>query len=79
VALAGAGDAPHIAVEIPSDWTALQRDEPALAAAWRQATDALFMAHLGYEPGRYLVADAAAEGPRRYLIAHRFTPELLTP
>jgi predicted GNAT superfamily acetyltransferase len=78
VALAGPVDAPHIAVEIPADWTALQRDEPELAAAWRQATDALFAACLGYAQGRYVVADAAAEGPRRYLVAHRFTPDLLS-
>lgn len=79
VPLAGPGGAPHLAVEIPADWTALQRDEPELAAAWRDATDTLFAAYLGYEPGRYVVADVAAEGPRRYLVAHRFTPELLAP
>jgi predicted GNAT superfamily acetyltransferase len=76
---AAVAGAPHIAMEIPADWTALQRDDPALAAAWRAAADKLLAAHLGYAPGRYVVADAAAEGERRYLVAHRFAPELLAP
>lgn len=77
--LADSAGAPHIALEIPADWTALQRDDPAMAEAWRATTDDLLEAHLGYAPGRYVVGDAATEGERRYLVAHRFAPELLLP
>lgn len=69
--------APHIAVSIPADWTALQRDDPALAAGWRAASDAILAAHLGFAPGRYLVVDAATDGERRYLVASRFAPDLV--
>lgn len=69
--------APHIALEIPADWTALQHDAPGLAASWRAAADDLLEAHLGYAAGRYVVGDAAAEGTHRYLVAHRYGPELL--
>lgn len=71
--------APHIAVAIPADWTALQRDDPALAAEWRAASDAILVAHLGFAPGRYLVVDAATDGERRYLVASRFAPDLVAP
>jgi predicted GNAT superfamily acetyltransferase len=73
------GGAPHIAIEIPADWTALQRDDPARAAEWRAASDAILAAQLGFAPGRYLVVDAAAEGDRRYLVASRFTLALVDP
>lgn len=71
-ALAGGGDAPQIAVEIPVDWTDLQQRDPALSTAWRDTTDALLSGRLGFAPGRYVIADVAAEGDRRYLIGHRF-------
>lgn len=70
--LAAPGDAPQIAVEIPADWTDLQQRDPDLAGAWRDATDALLGDRLGFAPGRYLIADVAAEGGRRYLIGQRF-------
>jgi predicted GNAT superfamily acetyltransferase len=69
-ALGRPGGAPHIAIEIPADWTALQRDDLAAAAAWRAATDAILAEWLGFAPGRYLIADVAIEGERRYLIGH---------
>jgi predicted GNAT superfamily acetyltransferase len=71
------GDAPHLALEIPADWTALQHDDTTRAAAWRDATDSLLERYLGYAPGRYVVGDAAAEAGRHYLVAHRYAPELL--
>lgn len=74
-----AAGAPHIAVAIPADWTALQRDDLALAAAWRASSDAILAAHLGFAPGRYLVVDTAIDGERRYLVAARFTPDLVAP
>ncbi len=70
-------DAPHLALEVPADWTALQRDDPRTAAAWRATSDMLLEACLGFAPGRYLIGDTALEGGRRYLIAHRFDPALL--
>lgn len=70
-------DAPHLALEVPADWTALQRDDPPLAAAWRAASDTLLETHLGFAPGRYVIGDTAIENGRRYLVAHRFDPELL--
>ncbi|MCS6880392.1 MAG: GNAT family N-acetyltransferase [Oscillochloridaceae bacterium] len=70
-------DAPHLALEVPADWTALQRDDPRLAAAWRATSDTLLETHLGFAPGRYLIGDTAIENGRRYLIAHRFDPALL--
>lgn len=70
-------DAPHLALDIPADWTALQADDPALALAWRAASDALLARHIGYEPGRYVVGDAASDGERRFLVLHRFAEELV--
>lgn len=71
------GEAPFLALEIPADWTALQRDDLGLAAAWRAASDALLGRHLGFAPGRYLAVDAAAEGEARYLVLRRFEAGLL--
>ncbi|MCX7791528.1 MAG: GNAT family N-acetyltransferase [Chloroflexaceae bacterium] len=70
-------DAPHLALEVPADWTALQHDDPQVAAAWRAASDALLEACLGFAPGRYLIGDTAIEGGRHYLVAHRFDLGLL--
>jgi predicted GNAT superfamily acetyltransferase len=75
--LAGPRGAPHIAVEIPADWTALQRDDLEAAAAWRAATDAIFAETVGFASGRYLIADVAVAGERRYLVGHAFTPEMI--
>jgi predicted GNAT superfamily acetyltransferase len=71
--------APHIAIAIPADWTALQRDDPALAAAWRAASDDLLEAAIGYSPDRYLVGDVAVAGDRRFLVGHAFTQGVLEP
>lgn len=72
-----ASDPAYIALEIPADWTELQRADPELAAAWRATGDALLGPRLGFAPGRYLVVDAAIDGPRRYLVAARFEPDLV--
>lgn len=77
-ALAEANGARWIAVEIPADWTAMQRDAPDEAALWRSATDALFARYLGYSDGAYVVIDAATDGSRRYLVAERFSMELFS-
>ncbi|NTW01511.1 MAG: hypothetical protein HGA19_09400 [Oscillochloris sp.] len=70
--IADARGAPHIAIEIPVDWTALQRDDIDTAAAWRTATDSILAEVVGYTPGHYLIADVAVDGDRRYLIGHTF-------
>lgn len=75
--VAEAHGAPSVAVEVPAHWTALQHNDPELAAAWRATTDDLFEAHLGYATDRYVVADVATEGAHRYLVAHRYEPERL--
>jgi predicted GNAT superfamily acetyltransferase len=73
----GAASAPpsaaarRLAFEVPADWTALQRQDPAAALAWREATDALFARFLGHEAGQYMISDTATRGERRYLIAER--------
>jgi predicted GNAT superfamily acetyltransferase len=74
---AGSTDAPWIALEIPADWTALQHADLALATRWRATSDTLLARYLGFAPGRYLISDVAGESARRYLVARRFTPELL--
>ncbi|MEI7642763.1 MAG: GNAT family N-acetyltransferase [Chloroflexales bacterium] len=71
--------APHIAVEIPVDWTALQRDDLAAATAWRAATDTILAEAVGFASGRYLIADVAMASERHYLVGHAFTPEMLVP
>ncbi|NNJ12340.1 GNAT family N-acetyltransferase [Chloroflexales bacterium ZM16-3] len=76
-ALRGPGGAPHIAVEIPADWTALQAADLDAAAAWRAATDAILAETVGFAPGRYLIADVATEGDRRYLVGHAFDPAMV--
>jgi predicted GNAT superfamily acetyltransferase len=76
--LAGPHGAPHIAVEIPADWTALQRDDLEAAAAWRAATDAILAETVGFAPGRYLIADVAVAGERRYLVGHASDAGMLT-
>jgi len=65
-----------IAIEIPTDWTALQQNDIAQAQAWRAVTDDLFHHYIGIEPGKYVVTGAAADGDRRYLIAERASDTL---
>lgn len=64
--------APHVAIEIPADWTTLQHDDLDTAAAWRTAADTILAEIVGLAPGRYLIADVAMAGDRRYLIGHAF-------
>lgn len=71
------GDAPYLALAIPADWTALQRDDLAMASAWRAAADALLARHLGFAEGRYVAVDAASAGDERFLILQRYEAGLL--
>ena len=66
-------DAPTIAIEVPADWTALQRTDLAAATRWRVATDAIFARYLGSNLGQYAVVGVARDEQRRYLLAERIT------
>jgi predicted GNAT superfamily acetyltransferase len=69
--------APTVAIEIPANWTAVQRDDRDLAVRWRATTDRLFAHYLGPEPGRYLVTGVGQDDTACFLLAERVTPELL--
>lgn len=69
-------NAAQIAIEIPANWTALQRDDFAVAERWRQATDRLFQHYIGARPGQYVVTDVAVAGEKRYLIAEQVSEAL---
>jgi predicted GNAT superfamily acetyltransferase len=70
-------DAPVIAIEVPGDWTALQRDDLDEATRWRETTDALFARYLGPQIGQYAVVGVARDGERRFLLAERVTEAFL--
>lgn len=72
-----AASAPMIAIEVPANWTAMQRENLALAQRWRETTDLLFAHYLGCAPGKYAVTGVAQDGDARYLLAERVTPEFL--
>lgn len=74
---AAAQGVPWLAIEIPADWTRLQREHPDEAIAWRQTTDAIFAEYLGLRPGAYVITDAVAAADRRFLIASRYQEALL--
>ncbi len=48
-------DPPAIAIAIPPDWTALQRRDLAPATRWRDTTDTLFAAWVGWAAGKYVI------------------------
>ncbi|OAN44292.1 GCN5 family acetyltransferase [Chloroflexus islandicus] len=68
-------DPPAIAIAIPPDWTALQHRDLALATAWRDATDALFAAWVGWEAGKYVIYAVARDtAGNHYLIGRPAGP-----
>jgi predicted GNAT superfamily acetyltransferase len=69
--------APTIAIEVPANWTAVQRENLALALRWRETTDRLFAHYLGCDPGKYAITGVAQDGDARYLLAERVTPDFL--
>ena len=70
-------DASTIAIEIPANWTAMQRDDLDLALRWRETTDRLFAHYLGCAPGRYAITGVGQDGDARFLLADRISPEFL--
>ena len=65
----------RIALEVPEDWTAVQRESPEEAWVWRASTDRFFLNHLGLGPGQYVLTDAGEIGNRKFLIATRADSE----
>jgi predicted GNAT superfamily acetyltransferase len=65
-----------VAIEVPADWTRLQREDLASAQRWRNVTDTIFQATLGFRSDRYVLVDVAVSGHRRFLIASRFNQAL---
>jgi predicted GNAT superfamily acetyltransferase len=63
--------ATQIAIEIPSDWTAIQRENLPLALEWRAATDSLFQQLVGAAPGQYVITDVGVDGAHRFLLGRR--------
>jgi predicted GNAT superfamily acetyltransferase len=61
----------QIAIEIPADWTNLQRHDLNAALQWRAVTDELFGRLIGINPGQYVVTDVGTDGERCYLLAQR--------
>ena len=62
---------PLIAIEIPSNWTALQANSVAEAQQWRDATDRIFSHYIGRQDGNYVITGVGQEGDRRFLIGER--------
>jgi predicted GNAT superfamily acetyltransferase len=61
----------YIAVEIPADWTALQRQQVDEALAWREATDTLLGHYVGTAPGQYVLTGVATDHEQRFLLGQQ--------
>lgn len=66
-----------IAIEVPADWTGVQRRDVRQAQQWREGTDRIFERYLGSEEGRYIITHAGQDGSRRFLVAERVDAGLL--
>jgi len=64
-------EAARIAIEIPQNWTALQKQDLSEAERWREATDEILGRLLGPEEGRYAITDVGVKRERPYLVARR--------
>ena len=69
-------DASFIAIEIPADWTALQRRSLDDALRWREVSDRLFQHYVGQEPGQYVITGVAVDHERRFLIGEQVNDAL---
>ena len=67
----------RIAIEIPSDWVTLQREDMQAAQHWRSVTNRLLDHYLGSQPGRYYITGTGVAGSRRYIIGERVDDRLL--
>ena len=64
-------EAARIAIEIPRDWTALQKQDLSEAERWRDATDEILARLIGPGEGRFMITDVGRRGGRDYLIGRR--------
>jgi predicted GNAT superfamily acetyltransferase len=64
-------EAARIAIEIPEDWTALQKADLSEAERWRDATDEILDRWIGPGEGRFTIADVGRKDGRPYLVARR--------
>jgi predicted GNAT superfamily acetyltransferase len=78
--IASPDGSPRIAIEIPPDWTSLQRDRTQgdLVLRWRATTDAILAEWLGIREGKYVLTGTARDGEKRYLVGNRVDDRLLT-
>jgi len=67
----------RIAIEIPSDWVALQRQNMPAAQRWRDITNRLLDHYLGSQPGRYCITGTGIAGSKRYIVGERVDDRLL--
>lgn len=65
-----------IAIEIPSDWTRLQVQDPVQARSWRLLTDQIFIKYIGLAPGQYTLTGVGTAGERRFLLAEKSNDRL---
>ncbi|HDL18169.1 MAG TPA: GNAT family N-acetyltransferase [Bacteroidetes bacterium] len=72
-----AAGTPKIAIEIPSNWTRLQREDLAAAAEWRRVTDEIFSRYVGFDKGKYLVTGVGWNKGKYFLIGERVDNNLL--
>ena len=70
-------DAQVVAIEVPSNWTALQNKDLEQALIWRETTDRIFQQYLGCDEGKYIVTGVGQDGERKYLIAEKVDLALL--
>jgi predicted GNAT superfamily acetyltransferase len=61
----------RIAIEIPRDWTALQKENLSEAERWRDATDKILARWIGPGAGQFTITDVGMKGGRPYLVARR--------
>lgn len=66
-----------IAIEIPKNWTRLQKEQLKLANTWREITDTLFLQYIGYENGKYIVTGVGKKADKYYLIAEQANQKFL--
>ena len=60
-----------IAIEIPAQWNAIQRNNLEEALQWRKTTDELFMHYIGKAEGKYVIIGVGVDNERHFLVGER--------
>jgi predicted GNAT superfamily acetyltransferase len=60
-----------LAIEIPGNWTEIQKKNLELATRWRNLTDTVFKCYLGPKGRGYAVTDVGVNSGKYYLMARR--------